>query len=46
MADKLMYIPKDNTQEFQSLDTQLNEPTIQYNKIRKVVEQANKKTLF
>ena len=56
MADKLMYIPNDNTQNYPSVDydqwlkrwtTQLNEPAYKNSiKVPKVVKATNKKTLL
>ena len=56
MADKLMHISNDDTQNYpfcrlhlvvESFDTQPNKPTNQHSiKVPKVVEQTNKKTLF
>ena len=53
MANKLMYVPNDDTQNYpfcrllvETLDTQQNEPTNQNSsKFTKVVKPTNKKTL-
>ena len=49
MADKLMYIPNDDAQNYHfcRLHTQLNEPTKQnLTKVLKVVKPTNKETLL
>ena len=55
MADKFLYIPKDNTQNYtyglqlvvKTLNTQLYDPTNQnLMKVPKVVKSTNKKTLL
>ena len=56
MADKLMYIPNDNSQNYHfcilqlvaetRLDTQLNAPTNQNSKVPKVVKSTNKNCYY